>query len=137
MCVWGCSLESHSHKLHIYLLRGWKRSVCLCLRDVHVFFMTCSVVSRLVLCETWLQTKSRLIKRVCVPGLEADWESGDRLVCVFAVRSENELNDPQPTRLLTSVCGGRPVSPACTPPHAVLYCITVCVHFRIICQAGM
>lgn len=85
--------------------------VCVFMR----YFMTSTVVSRLVLCETWLRTKSRLIKRVCVLELEADRGSGDRLVCVFAVRSENELNDPQPTQLLTSVCGGKPVSPARTP----------------------
>lgn len=44
------------------------------------YFTTSSVVSQLVLCETWLQTQSRLIKCVCV--LEADWERSDRLVCV-------------------------------------------------------
>lgn len=48
------------------------RSVC--------YFTTSTVVSRLVLCETWFGTHSRLIKRVCV--LEADWESSNRLVCV-------------------------------------------------------
>lgn len=44
------------------------------------YFMTSSAVSQLVLCETWLQTQSRLIKCVCV--LEADWKRSDRLVCV-------------------------------------------------------
>lgn len=44
------------------------------------YFTTSTVVSQLVLCETWFGTHSRLIKRVCV--LEADWESSNRLVCV-------------------------------------------------------
>lgn len=112
--------ESHSYLSVTRMKKGV--FVCVFMR----YFMTSTVVSRLVLCETWLRTKSRLIKRVCVLELEADRGSGDRLVCVFAVRSENELNDPQPTQLLTSVCGGKPVSPARTPPHAVFllhYCL--------------
>lgn len=89
----------------------------MCARGSMRYFTMSAVVPQLVLCETWPGTQSRLIKRVCV--LEADWEGSDRLVCVcvcvFAVKSENELNDPQPTQLLTSVCGGGPVSPALTP----------------------
>lgn len=50
----------------------------------------------------------RVRVRVCVCVLEAGGQAAEveTVECVFAVKSENELNDPRPTQFLTSVCGG-------------------------------
>lgn len=96
------------------------------------YFTTSAVMSLLVLCETWLDTENRLIKHVCV--LEADWEGSDRLVCICKEwnrakwSSAHTAFDRLPWWQACLLCSRR-----FTP---FPYSITVCVHWRIICQAG-